>query len=64
MCFCCAPKMDSAREARDPPAFRAYSKHLLDGDRDDARLSGEEFSHHRDPLLNLWIETSKLVCFQ
>jgi len=55
--------MSTASEARDPPAFRACSKHLLDGDRYDARLSGEEFSHRRDPLLNLWIESSKIVCF-
>ena len=56
--------MPSASEAREPDVLRDCSNRLLDGDRDDARLGGEEFSHRRDPLLNLWIETSKLVCCQ
>ncbi len=46
------------------PSPCCTSKLILSGDRDDARLSGEEFSHRLDPLLNLWIESSKVVYFQ
>ena len=56
--------MPTASVAREPDAYRDCSNRLLDGDRDAARLIGEELSHCRDPLLNIWGEVSEIVCFQ